>query len=144
MLSNLIWLHMLPNKVRQHSIICRLQSAGVQLSSEAVQGPSLPFQSIHHIHGGHSLPFGVLSAGDGIADDVLQEDLENTPGLLVDETADPLDAPPPCKAPNRRLSDALDVVPQNLAMSLGTSLAQSFSSFASSSHGGIIQRLELL
>merc|ERR550519_1732407 len=116
MLSNLIWLHMLPNKVRQHSIICRLQSAGVQLSSEAVQGPSLPFQSIHHIHGGHSLPFGVLSVGDAIT---------------------------PCKAPNRRLSDALDVVPQNLAMSLGTSLAQSFSSFASSSHGGKIQLLKL-
>merc|ERR550519_546304 len=137
MLSNLIWLHMLPNKVRQHRVIYRIYSAGVTLSSKAVQGPSLPFQSVHHIHGGHSLPFGVLRVGDGIADDVLQEDLENTPGLLVDETADPLDAPPPCKSPNRRLGDPLDVVPQHLAMSLGTSLAQSFSSFASSSHGEV-------
>ena len=35
----------------------------------------------------------------------------------------------------------LDIVPQHLAMSLGTSLAQSFSSFASSSHGGVVQLL---
>ena len=108
----------------------------------------------------------MLGVGDSIADDILQEDLkkryskhnpsahnylENTPGLLVDETTDPFDATPPCKSPDCRLGDALlisnqqrhsksrmlylDVVPQHLAMSLGTSLAQAFASFASSSHG---------
>merc|ERR550519_2658278 len=138
MLSNLIWLHMLPNKVRQHSVIYRLQSAGVKLSSEAVQGPSLPLQGIHHIHGSHSLPFGVLRVGDGIADDVLQEDLENTPGLLVDESTDPFDATPPCKSTDSRLGDALDVVSQHLAMSLSTSLAQAFASFASRRIAGLV------
>ena len=77
--------------------------------------------------------------------------LQNTPGLLVDEPTDPFDTTPPCKSPDRRLGDTLpisnqqrysktrilylDVVPQHLAMSLGTSLAQAFPSFASSSHG---------
>ena len=69
---------------------------------------------------------------------------------LIDQTTDPLDPTPPCKTANGRLSDALedkilikwshglgshlDVVPQHLAMSLGTSLAQSLSTFSTSSH----------
>ena len=32
----------------------------------------------------------MLSVGDGVTDDVLEEDLENTTGLLVDETGDTL------------------------------------------------------
>ena len=114
----------------------------------------------------------MLGVGDSIADDILQEDLmkrygknnpsvhnylENTPGLLVDESTDPFDATPPCKSPDRRLGDTLpisnqqrysktrilylDVVPQHLAMSLGTSLAQAFPSFASSSHDGCCRYL---
>ena len=81
--------------------------------------------------------------------------LENTPSLLVDEPTDPFDTTPPCKSPDRRLGDTLpisnqqrysktrilylDVVPQHLAMSLGTSFAQAFTSFASSSHCRQIQ-----
>ena len=33
----------------------------------------------------------MLSVGDGVADDVLEEDLEDTAGLLVDEARDTLD-----------------------------------------------------
>lgn len=34
-----------------------------------------------------SLPLGVLSVGDRVTNNVLKEDLENTSGLLVNETA---------------------------------------------------------
>merc|ERR1719239_1579737 len=129
---------MKPNKVRgKYSFHLQITSVGIQLSSEAVEGPSLPLQGVHHIHGSHSLPFGVFGVGDGVTDDILQEDLENTPGLLVDESTDPFDATPPCKSTDGRLGDALDVVTQHLAMSLGTSLAQSLASFASSSHSEV-------
>ena len=109
----------------------------------------------------------MLGVGDSITDDILQADLgirvkivksvkqhnylEDTPGFLVDESTDPFDTTPPCKSPDSRLGDALhkiskrlnnktlylDVIPQHLAMSLGTSLAQAFTSFASSGHGQI-------
>ena len=46
-----------------------------KLSTEAIQGTSLPLQGIDNIHGSDSLPLGVLSVGDGIPDDILQEDL---------------------------------------------------------------------
>ena len=81
--------------------------------------------------------------------------LENTPGLLVNKAADPLHTTPSSKSSDCRLSDALhkisnyiqettifkrlllylDVVPQHLAVSLGTTLAQTLASFSSASHG---------
>lgn len=37
------------------------------------------------------IPLGVLSVRDRVTDDVLEEDLEDTASLLVDETRDTLD-----------------------------------------------------
>jgi len=39
---------------------------------------------------GACIPFGVLGVGDRVADDVLEENLEDTAGLLVDEAGDTL------------------------------------------------------
>ena len=93
----------------------------IGLSSKTIKGASLPLEGIHDIHGSNGLPLGVLCVGDGVPDDILQENLkidkfkpvnlhnylENTPGLLVDKPTDPLDATPPCKSPDGRLSDTL-------------------------------------
>ncbi len=46
------------------------------LAAEAVQGPALPLQSIHHVKGGDGLAPGVLCVGDRIPDDILQEHLQ--------------------------------------------------------------------
>ncbi|XP_045873915.1 uncharacterized protein LOC123950175 [Meles meles] len=64
------------------------------------------------------------ACGHCVPDDVLQEHLQHAPSLLIDEAGDPLDASTPGKAPNRRLSNTLDVVPQDLAVALGTAFAQ--------------------
>merc|ERR1719347_1947138 len=120
----------------QEKVHLQITCVGAELSSEAVESRALPLEGIHHIHGSNSLPLGMLGVGNSITDDILQEDLEDTPGLLVDKSTDSFDTAPPCKSPDSRLGDALDVVPQHLAMSLGTSLAQAFPSFTSSSHDG--------
>ena len=104
------------------------------LTSESVQGASLPLEGIDHIHGGDGLPLGVFGVGDGIPDHVLKEDLEDATGLLVDEAGDPLDSSPPRQTADGGLGDALDVITQYFAMTLGASFAESFSSFSSSSH----------
>ena len=67
----------------------------------------MPLEGIDNIHGGDSLPLGMLSVGDSVTDDILQEDLEDTPGFLVDESTDPFDAAPSCKSTDCRLGDAL-------------------------------------
>ena len=104
------------------------------LTSESVQGASLPLESIDDIHGSDSLPLGVFGVGDSIPDDILKEDLEDSTSLLVDESRDPLDSSPPRQTTDGGLGDALDVVPQHLTVTLGASLAQSLASFATSSH----------
>ena len=52
----------------------------------------MSLESIDHIHGGDSLPLGVLSVGDSVTDHVLKENLEETSGLFVNQTRDTLDS----------------------------------------------------
>ena len=51
---------------------CRREKS---LTSESIEGASLPLEGIDHIHGGDGFPLGVLSVGDGISDDILEENL---------------------------------------------------------------------
>ena len=104
------------------------------LTSESVEGTSLPLEGIDNIHGGDSLPFSVFSVGDSVPDDVLKEDLEDSTGLLVDESRDTLDSSTASQPSDCRLGDSLDVVSQHLTVTLGTSLSKSLSSFATSGH----------
>ena len=109
----------------------------MSLTSESVQGASLPLEGIDNVHGGNGLPLGVFGVGDGIPDDVLEEHLQHTSGLLVDEAGDTLHASTTRQTPDGGLGDALDVIPQHLAVPLGASLSQSLASFAASSHDGV-------
>ena len=107
---------------------------GDGLASESVQGASLPLEGIDNIHGGDGLPIGMFGAGDGIPDDILKENLEDSTSLLIDEARDTLDSSTTSQTPDCWLCDALDVVSQHLAMTLGASLSKSLSSFATSGH----------
>ena len=104
------------------------------LTSESVEGTSLAFQGIDDIHGGDSLPLGMLGVGDGITDDVLKEDLEDTTGLFVDEARDTLDTTTTRQTADGGLGDTLDVITQHLPVTLGASLSEPLASFASSCH----------
>ena len=106
----------------------------MKLTSESIEGTSLPLEGIDHIHGGDGLPLGVLGVGDGIPDDILKEDLEDTTGLLIDESRDTLDSSTTRQPPDGGLGDALDVVSQHLPVTLSASLSQSLSSFATAGH----------
>ena len=121
----------------KHQTIAYRHALGIffqSLTSESVEGTSLPLEGIDDIHSGDSLPLGVFGVGDGITDDVLKEDLEDTTGLLVDQARDTLDTSTSRQTADGGLGDALDVITQYFAMTLGASFAESFSSFSSSSH----------
>jgi hypothetical protein len=94
----------------------------------------LSLEGIDNIHGSDSLPLGVFGVGDSITDDILKEDLEDSSGLFIDEARDTLDTSTASQTADGGLGDTLDVITQNFAMTLGASLAESLSSFASSSH----------
>ena len=113
------------------------------LTAESVQGTSLAFQSVDDVHGGDGLSLGVLGVGDGITDDVLKENLQDTTGLFVDEARDTLDTTTTSQTTDSGLGDTLDVITQHLTMTLGASLSQSFSSFAASRHDYQLNDAEL-
>ena len=104
------------------------------LSAEAVEGLALALEGVDDVHGGDGLAAGVLGVGDGITDDVLEEDLEDTAGLLVDEAGDALDTATAGETADGGLGDALDVVAKDLAMTLGATLSESLASFSTSGH----------
>jgi hypothetical protein len=100
------------------------------LSTETVEGFSLTLEGVDDIHCSDCLSSCVLSVGDGVTDNVLEEDLEDTAGLFVDETRDTLDTTTTSETADGGLGDTLDVITKDLAMTLGSSLSESFSSLS--------------
>lgn len=80
-------------------------------------GPAL--ERADHVCGRNILPLGVLGVGDGVADDVLEENFEHVTRLLVDKARNTLDYNAPDEPPDGRLGDVLDVIAQNLSVPLG-------------------------
>ena len=95
----------------------------MRLSAEAVKGAALSLEGVDDIKSSDGLAASVLGVGDSVTDDVLEEHLEDTAGLLVDEAGDALDATSAGKSANSRLGDTLDVVSQDLSVALSTSLS---------------------
>ena len=93
------------------------------LSSKSVKSSALTLQGVDDVEGCDSLAARVLGVGDSIPDDVLEEDLQNTSGLLIDKAGDTLDASTTSQSANSGLCDALDVVSEHLSVPLGTSLS---------------------
>jgi len=90
----------------------------------------LTLQGVDNIERGDGLALGVLGVGDGVADDTLEEGLEDTAGLLVDHGRDTLDTTTTGETADRGLGDTLDVVAENLAVTLGSTLAEALATFA--------------
>ena len=90
----------------------------------------MSLESIDDVKRGNSLALGVLSVGDGVADDTLEEGFEDTARLLVDHGRDTLDTTTTRQTADGGLGDTLDVVTKNLAMALGTALAEALAALA--------------
>jgi hypothetical protein len=77
----------------------------------------------------------VLGIRHSIPDNVLQKDLQNATSLLIDQTADTLHSSTTSETTNSGLGDALDVIAQHLAMTLGATLAKALPSLSTPRHG---------
>ena len=104
------------------------------LAAEAVEGAALALEGVDDVHGSDGFSAGVLGVGDGVTDHVLEEHLEDTAGLLVDEAGDALDATTASETADGGLGDALDVVAKDLAVALGAALTETFTSLTTSRH----------
>ena len=66
----------------------------------------------------------VLSVGNGVSDSTLEEGLEYSSGLLVDQSGDSLDTTSTSETSDSGLGDSLDVVTKDLPVTLGTTLSE--------------------
>jgi len=104
------------------------------LTTETVQGTTLPLQRVDDIEGSDSLALCVLSVCDRIADNTFEEGLEDTTCFFVDHGRDTLDTASTGQTTDGRFCDTLDVVSQDLPVTLCTTLAEALATFAASSH----------
>ena len=104
------------------------------LASETVDGSALSLQSVDDVESGDGLATSMLGVGDGVTDDGFQEGLEDSAGLLVDQSGDSLDSSSAGETADSGLGDSLDVIPKDFAVPLCSSLAESLTSFSSSGH----------
>ena len=112
------------------------------LTAESVQGSALAFQSVYNVHGCDGLSLGMLAVCYSIPDHILEEYLQDTTSLFVDEPRDTLDTTTTSKTTDSRLGDTLDVITQNLTMTLGATLSQTLSSFTTSRHDEFVLDLQ--
>ncbi|TRY68715.1 hypothetical protein TCAL_03263 [Tigriopus californicus] len=120
---------LLPGELAKHAVSEGTKAVTKYTSSKVPdigQGTALTLQSVDDVHGSDSLSLGVFGVSDSITDDILQEDLEHT--------SDTFDSAATSQPPDSGFGDTLDIITQYFAMTLGASFAQSFASFASSSH----------
>lgn len=54
------------------------------LSTETVEGTALALEGVDNVERCDGLALGVLSVGDGVTDDALEEGLEHSASLVVD------------------------------------------------------------
>jgi len=104
------------------------------LVAETVKNTTLPLESVDDVEGGDGLALGVLGVGNSVTNSVLEEDLEDTTSLLVDQTRDTLDTTTTSQTADSGLGDTLDVVTKDLAVPLGATLAQTLASLSSTRH----------
>ena len=115
----------------------------------------MTLEGVDNVERSDGLTLGVFGVGDGIANDALEERLEYPTSLFVDHYGeeesvesmkskgrhhgeewegrtgrDTLDATTASQTTNGRFGDTLDVVTQDLAMTLRPSLAQTFASLS--------------
>lgn len=72
----------------------------------------------------------MLSVGDSVADDTLEESLEDRTGFFVYHSGNTLDTTTTSETSDSGLGDTLDVVTKNLSVTLGTALAEALAALA--------------
>ena len=107
------------------------------LTTESIEGAALSFKCVDDIHCCDRLPFGVFGVRDGVTNDILEENFQNTTRLFVNETGNALDTTTASQTANGWFSDALNIITQHFTMTFSAAFSQAFASFTASSHSSI-------
>lgn len=84
----------------------------------------------------------MLCVGDGVTDDTLEEGAEDSASLLVDESGNTLDTTTTSETADSGLGDTLNVVTQNLAVTLSATLAEALAALAAYEAVSIVMSMD--
>jgi hypothetical protein len=76
----------------------------------------------------------MLRVSDRVSDNIFKEHFQYTAGFFIYQTGDTLHSTTASETPNGRFGDTLDIVTKDLAMTLGPSFSETFTSFSSARH----------
>ena len=124
-------------------VFCLLWWSG-HLTAKAVEGTALTFEGVDNVHGGDCFAFGMFGVGDSISNDILEEHLEDTSCLLIDESRDSLDSSSTCKTSDGRLGDSLDIISEDLPVPFGASLSETLTALTTSSHDALMLQEKMM
>lgn len=102
-----------------HALVCG--------GPKAVQRLSVAFKCVNDVHGGNRFSSTVLRVHDGIPDDVLQENFQNSAGFVVHETTDAFYATASGKPANGWFCYSFNAVMSNFLMAFYHRFLASFS-----------------
>jgi hypothetical protein len=97
---------------------------------ESIQGHAALLERVHDVEGAHQFAVSVLGLNHGVGADALQQILEDSADLLVDQTGDALYSSSARKSADRGLCDANDVVSQDRPVAFRAALAHSLGSLS--------------
>ena len=89
------------------------------LMAETVDSAALTLQGVDNIEGRDGLALGVLAVERGVLDDLLQESAEGSTRFVIDEAGEALHTSAARHAADGRLGDTLNVLCDDLGMTLG-------------------------
>ena len=102
--------------------------------AETVEGSTLSLECVDNVHCSNGLSASVFSVCDCITDNVFKEALQNVTGFFVDLCANTLDTTSSCQTADCWLGDTLNVITENLLVSLCTTLTKTFATLTSARH----------
>lgn len=104
----------------------------VCLNTETVKSTAVTLEGVDNVEGSDGLTLGVVSVLSSITNDVHEELTKDVTNAVVDQERDTLDTTTTGETTNSGLGNTLKVVTGDLSVTLGATLAETFttSSFA--------------
>ena len=122
-------------KILLYSKLPASYKSKLYLTTETVEGSALSLKGINNVKSSNSLSLGVLSVSCGVSDDVFEEALQNSSGIVVDVSGNTFNTTSSGKSSNSWLGDTFNAWLVCLSgVSFGADLTDTLTTFSLSDH----------
>lgn len=110
----------------------------IRLDTETIEGTAVALEGVDNVEGGDGLTLGVVGVLSSITNDAHEELTENVTDAVVNQERDTLHTTTAGETADSGLGDTLKVVACQLSVTLGTALAETFTTGSFSRHCSLL------